>query len=126
MFGNPCIIPQGGTNERQQRAEISGDRLPQGSAAQSGDGFMVSHCANPKCAKPLHYLREGRIFVFDVPGKDTDSNGKRGRRMEHFWLCGSCSQTMAMEQTAEGVRAVPRTRRPMEMDMVVTPTMLAS
>jgi hypothetical protein len=87
---------------------------------------MVSHCANPKCAKPLHYLREGRIFVFDVSGKDVDRNGKRTRRMEHFWLCGTCSQTMVMERSADGVRAVPRTRRLVEMDMVVTPPALAS
>lgn len=85
---------------------------------------MVSHCANPKCAKPLHYLREGRIFVFDVPGEDR--SGKRSRRMEHFWLCGTCSQTMVMEQSASGVRAVARGRRALEMDMVVTPTVLAS
>lgn len=69
---------------------------------------MVSNCANPKCAKPLHYLREGRIFVFDVaiggPGKD----GKRSRRMEHYWLCGVCSQTLVMEQTADGVRVATR------------------
>ena len=83
---------------------------------------MVSHCANPKCAKPLHYLREGRIFVFDVPGKDL--NGKRSRRMEHFWLCGTCSQTMVMQQSAEGVRAVPRSR-PL-LDMMVTPSVMAS
>lgn len=87
---------------------------------------MVSHCANPKCAKPLHYLREGRIFVFDVPAKGMDGSGKRSRRMEHFWLCGQCCETMAMEQTVDGVRAVPRTRRRMEMDMVVTPTLLVS
>ncbi|MGA7522681.1 MAG: hypothetical protein WBW84_09365 [Acidobacteriaceae bacterium] len=87
---------------------------------------MVSHCANPKCAKPLHYLREGRIFVFDVQGKDKDANGKQSRRMEHFWLCGTCSQNMVMEQTVDGVRAVPRSRRHPEMDMVVTPTALAS
>lgn len=68
---------------------------------------MVSNCANPKCAKPLHYLREGRIFVFDVtvsgPG-----NSKRSRRMEHYWLCGVCSQSMMMEQTPDGVRVVAR------------------
>ncbi|MFZ0632012.1 MAG: hypothetical protein WA399_09185 [Acidobacteriaceae bacterium] len=87
---------------------------------------MVSHCANPKCAKPLHYLREGRIFVFDVPGKDVDGNGKRTRRMEHFWLCGDCAQTMVMEQSADGVRAVPRTRRLVEMNMVVTRSAMAS
>jgi len=87
---------------------------------------MVSHCANPKCAKPLHYLREGRIFVFDVPGKETDRNGKRSRRMEHFWLCGTCSQTMVMEQSADGVRAVPRRSGLVEMDIVVRRTVLAS
>ena len=31
---------------------------------------MVNQCANPSCAKPLHYLREGRIFVFDLPDPD--------------------------------------------------------
>lgn len=87
---------------------------------------MVSHCANPKCAKPLHYLREGRIFVFDVPGEKTDKDGKRSRRMEHFWLCGACSQTMLMEQTADGVRAVTRGRRFVEMKMVVTPSAMVS
>lgn len=87
---------------------------------------MVSHCANPKCAKPLHYLREGRIFVFDVPGKDVGGDGKRSRRMEHFWLCGTCSQTMVMEQTIDGVRAVVRSRRFLDMDMAVTPSALAS
>jgi len=72
---------------------------------------MVSHCSNPKCAKPLHYLREGRIFVFDVAAGDTDRFGKRSRRMEHYWLCGECSKTMAMEQSADGVRVVARARR---------------
>ena len=72
---------------------------------------MVSHCANPKCAKPLHYLREGRIFVFDVPAGEVDGKGKRSRRMEHYWLCGVCAQSMAMQQSAEGVRVVTRVRR---------------
>ncbi len=70
---------------------------------------MVSHCANPRCAKPLHYLREGRIFVFDVTAGE-DSKGKRSRRMEHYWLCGDCSRTMAMEQSIDGVKVVPRAR----------------
>lgn len=63
---------------------------------------MVKNCANPKCAKPLHYLREGRIFVFDA---DSDSD-KAIHRMEHFWLCGECSQTMRLEKTRQGVRTV--------------------
>jgi len=71
---------------------------------------MVSHCSNPKCAKPLHYLREGRIFVFDVAAGEADRFGKRSRRMEHYWLCGECSKTLAMEQSADGVRVVARVR----------------
>ncbi|GGG91996.1 hypothetical protein GCM10011586_03300 [Silvibacterium dinghuense] len=71
---------------------------------------MLNSCANPDCAKPLHYLREGRIFVFDAvrtPGKDDES---KAHRMEHYWLCGKCSQSMILERTAEGVRAVNRAR----------------
>lgn len=73
-------------------------------------GWMVSYCANPKCGKPLHYLREGRIFVFDVPMGAADGTGKRTRRMEHYWLCGACSQTFAMEQSPDGIRLVARRR----------------
>ncbi|HVT97788.1 MAG TPA: hypothetical protein VHE33_09785, partial [Acidobacteriaceae bacterium] len=52
----------------------------------------------------------GRIFVFDVTSGAADKNGKRSRRMEHYWLCGECSQTLAMEQSADGVKVVPRAR----------------
>jgi hypothetical protein len=86
---------------------------------------MVSHCANPKCAKPLHYLREGRIFVFDVAAGEADRNGKRSRQMEHYWLCGVCSQTMAMEQSDDGVRVVAR-RRTQFQEMVTVRSAMAS
>ena len=70
--------------------------LPMGS-------FMVNQCANSGCGKPLHYLREGRIFVFDLPDPNPPkpAAGGRARRLQHFWLCGSCSETMVMEQTNE-------------------------
>jgi hypothetical protein len=80
---------------------------------------MVSNCANPNCAKPLHYLREGRIFVFDVAAAGSAPGGKRLRRIEHYWLCGECSQTMTVVSSTEGVRVVarPRTRRVAEAGM---------
>lgn len=68
---------------------------------------MVNKCANPKCAKPLHYLREGRVFVFDA---ERDSNSPI-HRMEHFWLCGVCSQTMSLEKTRHGVQTVLKAAR---------------
>ncbi len=87
---------------------------------------MVSNCANPKCGKPLHYLREGRIFVFEVSAGGIDANGKRTRRLEHFWLCGECSQTMMMRQSTEGVHAVTRPRTRFHREMMVTGPAIAS
>ena len=86
---------------------------------------MVSHCANPKCAKPLHYLREGRIFVFDMPSGKADEQGRRSRRMEHYWLCGVCSQNLAMEQSTDGVRVASRRNARLEQ-FVLTRSAMAS
>ncbi len=71
---------------------------------------MVDKCANPNCSKPLRYLREGRIFVFDTPDpRGPVINGRIARRREHYWLCGDCSQTFVVTQTYEtGVLVVPR------------------
>jgi hypothetical protein len=75
---------------------------------------MVQNCANPKCAKPLRYLREGRVFVFEV----AESNeAKAKHHMEHYWLCGVCSKTMRVEMTGDGVQVV------MKLGMNVKPTM---
>lgn len=73
---------------------------------------MVNHCANPKCCKPLHYLREGKVYVFDVTSV-TPKNGERiARRMEHFWLCGACNETYLLEQSPDRtVRIAPRSER---------------
>jgi uncharacterized protein YcsI (UPF0317 family) len=86
---------------------------------------MVSNCANPNCGKPLHYLREGRIFVFDVPA-GVEGDGKRTRRLEHFWLCGACAQTMVMQQTAEGIHAVVRQQSRFRREVTMTGQYLAS
>jgi hypothetical protein len=61
---------------------------------------MMNNCANPKCSKPLHYLREGRIFVFDVVAP-VAPEGRRGHRLEHYWLCGPCAETLQLEQTSD-------------------------
>jgi len=86
---------------------------------------MVSNCANPKCAKPLHYLRDGRIFVFEVQDKNA-TGAKRTRHIEHFWLCGACSQTMVMERSADGAHVVLRPLTRLRAAMAVTGTAMAS
>jgi hypothetical protein len=63
---------------------------------------MVNNCANSGCGKPLHYLREGRIFIFDASVGASELGAKRLRRLEHYWLCGGCSETMMMVQDAQG------------------------
>ncbi|MGC2639861.1 MAG: hypothetical protein WA294_21960 [Acidobacteriaceae bacterium] len=86
---------------------------------------MVNNCANPKCGKPLHYLRDGRVFIFDVPGKIA-ANGKRARRIEHFWLCGTCSQTLAMKQSSDGIQVVVRPGNRLRPEMTMMGSAVAS
>jgi hypothetical protein len=74
---------------------------------------MVDQCSNPQCAKPLHYLREGRIFVFDV--QDPVDGGKPIHRLEHYWLCGPCAQRFVLARKANEVQLLPKvTPRPVE------------
>ncbi len=67
---------------------------------------MVNNCANPKCNKPLHYLRDGRIFVFEMTGARTGPDGKRLRHLQHYWLCGDCSVSMVVEPEGDAGVAV--------------------
>lgn len=70
---------------------------------------MVSYCANPGCGKPLHYLREGRIYVFDASLAAGSPGKKRERRLEHYWLCGACAATLILVQDAQGwIRVLSR------------------
>ncbi len=71
---------------------------------------MVNHCANPTCHKPLHYLREGKVFLFSHENATGDS--KLPQRMEHYWLCGICSKEYTLTcDTKEGVKLVQTRRR---------------
>jgi uncharacterized protein YcsI (UPF0317 family) len=90
---------------------------------------MVNQCANPKCGKPLHYLREGRIFVFDLPDPNVSvpAPGGRARRLQHFWLCGQCSETMVMEQTSDmQIRVAFKSRKLETGQAPILPGTLAS
>ena len=75
---------------------------------------MVDTCANPRCARPLKYLRDGRIYIFEMGSPQADPGSKRLRHLEHFWLCGTCSQTLILVQDRTEVRVAPKPARVLE------------
>lgn len=80
---------------------------------------MVDTCANPRCARPLKYLRDGRIYIFDTGSHQAEPGAKRTHHLEHFWLCGICSQTLILVQDGAGVRMAPKpVRLPEEFDSI--------
>jgi hypothetical protein len=76
---------------------------------------MMSKCANPSCATPFHYLRDGRLFRMEIPSAElpiTVRSGEFGekkpaRRVEHFWLCGPCSAAFTLNVQQGQVVTVP-------------------
>lgn len=71
---------------------------------------MVSHCANPNCQKPLHYLREGKVFLFS--GRNISKRQSTLNRLEHFWLCGVCSREWTLTIDEENkVQLLAKKRR---------------
>jgi hypothetical protein len=49
---------------------------------------VLSKCANPACLSRFHYLHEGRIFKVETGGRSPS------RRIEYFWLCALCVQSL--------------------------------
>jgi len=57
---------------------------------------VLSKCANPSCLARFHYLHQGRIFNIETGAISSDSNRPPTRRIEHFWLCEMCTQTLTV------------------------------
>jgi hypothetical protein len=64
---------------------------------------MISNCANSGCGRPLHYLRDGRIYIFDAAAVAPHPGEKRQRHLEHYWLCGTCAETLMLTQDSVGL-----------------------
>jgi hypothetical protein len=62
---------------------------------------MVDYCANPGCMKPLHYLPEGTIYIFEEADSGKGIDNPLSHKLEHYWLCGDCSSNHLLERTAE-------------------------
>lgn len=86
---------------------------------------MVNHCANSKCHKPLHYLRDGKIFLFSHKNSSAHPEGTSAR-LEHYWLCGICAKEWTLTTDGkDGVKLV-KTRRSKFRASQVTPPYIAS
>ena len=57
---------------------------------------MLSKCANPACLARFHYLHQGRIFNVEAWAIASDRSSSQRRRIEHFWLCEHCAQTLTV------------------------------
>jgi len=57
---------------------------------------MVSKCANPACLARFHYLHQGRIFNLETDAVSSKGKNLGIRRIEHFWLCERCAQTLTV------------------------------
>lgn len=87
---------------------------------------MVNNCANPICHKPLHYLREGKIFLFSRKTAKESGSG-HPHLLEHFWLCGICAKkwTLATDGN-DGVKLIESRRSPLMGQKLAIPTAQAS
>ena len=81
---------------------------------------MVSHCANPNCNVPFHYLRGGRLYRFEIkspqiPCADVPNaicSEKPSRATVYFWMCKDCSRRFSLKFDAcTGVELVPTANR---------------
>jgi hypothetical protein len=72
---------------------------------------MLSKCANPQCSTTLHYLREGKVFKMEpvVIAKNGETPRKPTKSVEHFWLCGPCSESWTVLYDREsGIRVAAK------------------
>lgn len=76
---------------------------------------MLQKCANPPCAVPFLSLREGKLFLAETVPSDQatfDSNRRKVRRREHFWLCDACATHFTLRfDSSQGMMTVPLNER---------------
>jgi len=65
---------------------------------------MFSECANPACGAEFDY-RQGQFFRFHKRSLD-DGQPANTHSIEHFWLCGRCSETYCLQNAGGGGIAI--------------------
>ena len=78
---------------------------------------MFTKCANPRCEKPFDY-REGQLVRYSASSLSSPSSTINDR-VEHFWLCGSCSVLYVLSQESGNLLIKPRFEEsPVKRDLI--------
>jgi hypothetical protein len=74
---------------------------------------MLSSCFKADCRAPFRYLRQGKLFAFQIRPVSRDGFLVRSAPPEFFWLCDNCASqfTLILEQGTR-VRCVQVQRPP--------------
>lgn len=77
---------------------------------------MLHKCANPACQNAFRKLTQGKLFLVETDElgvSQPQAEWKRAnhRRIEHYWLCDQCAQTLTLAyERGRGVVAIPLDR----------------
>jgi len=56
---------------------------------------MLSKCANSECSAVFLYLRQGKLFKLETGVNPTNHHDVK-RKLEYFWLCEKCCQSLTL------------------------------
>ncbi len=122
-----AILPQGRHRAQaiplhaSEQCGISPARLF-GSNFEFGE-TMLSHCANPRCARPFLRLGQGRLFLVETetainPVDTTAPLSPYARRpprhVDRYWLCERCAEISTLVHDRDrGIVLVPLPQPPL-------------
>jgi hypothetical protein len=69
---------------------------------------MLSKCANPDCSAVFLYLHSGKLFKLE-----TGAHSNVKRKLEYFWLCEVCCQSMTLTYDRAAGVGTRRTLNPL-------------
>src|ERR1700730_11144784 len=61
---------------------------------------MLDKCSNPSCTNPFRRLTDGKLFRLE---SDPAARSSRPAPAEYFWLCSTCSTTMTVRLSDDGM-----------------------
>jgi hypothetical protein len=117
--GDTCNVTHGASIYPYEILKAGAARRLAVSLPPRAEVSVLSKCANPECDARFRYLRSGKLFQFEVTTVPETANVKNilgvrtppkkpSRKVEHFWLCGECAESMTLKnEKNHSVVAIP-------------------